>query len=125
MNSPPIIGAVLAAALLSPAAALAAPGPVAGSWTVDGKVVAFTFTLTCKFDQTGEALSGTCYDGGTNKPHPLTAGSVTGDKVAWTYQSNFLTKTFDVHFSGDLDGARMEGTIVAPGYKGVFTATRP
>jgi len=104
--------------------ASAADDPVSGSWIVHGKISGFQFTLTCRFDQKGQALGGTCYDGGTNKPHPLTRGAVSGDQVSWTYQSSYLFKTFDATYSGTLSGASIRGVATAPGHEGNFTAEK-
>jgi hypothetical protein len=117
------------AALASPVAA--ADGGVAGSWHVDGKVASFAFTLNCDFRTDGARLGGVCVDASTSDPnlktgksHPLTAGSVDGDTVGWTYQSSFLLTKFDVTFRGVRAGDRMSGSITAQGHDGAFTATR-
>jgi hypothetical protein len=117
-------GLALLAALGLAAPAPAQTDPVAGTWKMKGKVQSFGFTLTCRFTRNGESLAGTCYDGGTEKPHKLTAGSVRGDKVVWTYQSSFMGKPFDVTYSGLLKGAAMSGSVDAAGRKGAFTASR-
>jgi len=124
--SPAALTLLAASALASPASA-----QVAGSWHVAGKVAAFGFTLDCQFEPSGAKLGGVCVDASTSDPkikggraHPLTAGSVKGDAVSWTYQSSFLLTKFDVTFTGTLAGDRMSGTIDAGGRKGDFTATR-
>ena len=126
MKFPVAAAAALAASLITVTIATAATDTVAGTWAMKGKISAFAFTLTCKFDQHGETLSGTCYDGGTNKPHPLKSGSVTDGKVRWTYQSNFLTRKFDVNYIATVSGGdKMNGEVKAPGYTGVFSGERP
>jgi len=102
----------------------AAESDAAGTWRVHGQVSAFAFDLTCRFVRKDGVLSGVCYDGGTNKPHRLTRGAVSGDRVSWTYQSNYLLKTFDAAYSGTLAGDSMSGDIVVPGNHGHFTAVR-
>ncbi len=113
-------------ALASPAAA-----EVAGSWHVAGKVSAFSFTLNCDFKPEGARLGGVCVDASTNDPkintgksHTLTAGSVDGDKISWTYQSSFLLSKFNVTFSGTQTGNRMSGSITAQGRDGTFTGVK-
>ena len=110
----------------------ASAAEVAGSWRVSGKVSSFAFTLDCNFKPAGGRLGGVCVDASTNtakvqagKSHPLTAGSVHGDAVTWTYRSSFLLSKFDVTYTGKLAGDRMNGSLVAQGHQGTFTAVRP
>ncbi len=124
--SPAAFALLAAVALASPARA-----QVAGSWHVAGKVAAFGFTLNCQFEPSGAKLGGVCVDASTSDPkikggraHPLTAGSVKGDAVSWTYQSSFLLTKFDVTFTGTQTGDRMSGTLDAGGRTGAITATR-
>jgi len=113
--------------------AAAAPGSaeVSGPWHVTGKVSAFAFTLNCDFKPDGERLGGVCVDASTNDPkvaagksHVLTAGSVKGDAVTWTYQSSFLFSKFDVTFKGTQSGDKMSGEITVQGHEGTFTAVK-
>ncbi len=110
--------------LLASAPAVAAEAPATGAWAVHGKVSAFQFDLTCRFEQTGGAISGVCYDAGTNKPHPLTQGALSGDHIRWTYQSSYLLKKFDAAYSGTLAGGSIKGDITVPGHQGQFTAQK-
>ena len=119
------LAAVLAA---TPAAAQAG---AAGRWVVSGKVSGFAFTLNCRFEQAGDALTGACVDGATSdarvkggKRHDLTRGKVTGDHLSFSYQSSFMLSHFNVDYAGVLQGDRMSGTILANGAAGAFTATR-
>ena len=120
-----IAAAALITVLALPGLASATPDGAGGTWAIKGKVNVFAFTLTCKFDQAGEHLTGTCYDGGSNKAHPLTAGSAVGGHVEWTYMSTYLMHPFAVTYSGSLQDGAMKGSVAAPGYTGAFTATRP
>jgi hypothetical protein len=127
MTSSARIAIAAAFAALLTAAPVVAPAqtdPVAGTWKIKGKVQSFGFTLTCRFTRSGEALSGTCYDGGTNKPHALTAGKVSGDKVSWTYESSFMTQKFNANYSGVVKGGTISGTVEADGRKGAFSGSR-
>jgi hypothetical protein len=117
-----IAAAILA--LAAPGLARAADDPVSGAWVVHGKVDSFAFILNCAFERHGDRLGGVCLDDGTNKRHPLTSGAITGDRVTFTYQSNYLLTKFDVAFAGVLAGGRMSGSIHVPGHAGTFTATR-
>ena len=111
-------------ALAAPTLARADADPVSGPWVVHGKVDTFAFVLDCSFERHGDHLGGVCVDSGTSKRHPLTAGSVSGDRVNFTYQSNYLITKFDVGFAGMLKGGQMAGTITVPGHAGTFTAMR-
>lgn len=124
--------ALLVLALFAAAPALAADASVAGPWRVAGAVSGFKFELRCVFQQAGERLTGACTDLSTSNPkappkaapHPLTAGSAAAGRVSWTYQSRFLTRKFDVTYSGSVAGNAMSGTIQAGGGSGRFTARR-
>ena len=125
---------MVAAALMLAGLAVYVPASaaeVAGAWRVAGKVSSFAFTLNCDFKPDGARLGGVCTDASTSDPtikggksHVLTAGSVEGDKVSFTYQSSFLLSKFDVTFNGVQTGDRMSGTITVQGHDGAFTATR-
>ncbi|MDO9336386.1 MAG: hypothetical protein Q7T61_08290 [Caulobacter sp.] len=114
----------LAALLMLGSAAQAQTDPVAGAWKLKGKVQTSGFTLTCRFTRSGDTLGGTCFDGGTNKAHPLKSGRVTGDKVVWTYGSDFMGQKFDVTYSGVVKGAAISGEVDAAGRKGNFAGAR-
>ena len=111
-------------ALAAPSLARAADDPVSGAWVVYGKVGSFAFILDCAFERHGERLGGVCVDHGTDKRHPLTAGAVAGDRVSFTYQSNYLLTRFNVAFAGALKAGQMAGTFQVPGHVGTFTAAR-
>ncbi len=124
--------ALLSLVIISTLGVASASAEVSGPWHVTGKVSAFAFTLNCEFKPDGERLGGVCVDASTNDPkvsagksHVLTAGSVKGDAVSWTYQSSFLFSKFDVIFKGIQAGDRITGAISAQGQDGTFTATKP
>jgi hypothetical protein len=128
----PALSGILALAILAgTTAASAEPTPISGRWRVTGKVASFSFSLDCRFDQHGDRLTGVCVDGGTNDPkvksgrsHPLTQGSVDGNRVNWTYMSSFLITHFAVSYAGTLAGDRLTGQLNAQGHTGPFTAER-
>src|ERR1700739_4464293 len=86
-----------AAMLLSLGAAMPAfADDASGRWKVAGHVDGKDFTLDCKFQQTGQTLTGVCVDGPTGdktikggRAHPLIKGQVNGDHISWTYVSSF------------------------------------
>jgi hypothetical protein len=121
------VRAIMGAAIWSAALAGAAT-PAAAQ---DGAAGRFGFTLNCRFDEAGSALSGACVDGATSdarvkggKRHELTQGKVVGDHVTFSYDSSFMFKHFNVDYTGVLRGDKMSGTILANGQSGAFTATR-
>ena len=122
---------LVAAAVAAAAAPAAAQDGAAGRWMVSGKVSGFAFTLNCRFDAAGAALTGVCVDGATSdarvkggKRHELTRGKVSGDHVSFSYESSFMLSHFNVDYAGVLQGDRMSGSILANGATGAFTATR-
>jgi len=135
MRTPPLMrGPPWAAAALLIGLAAAAPAvadDASGRWAVIGRVDGRGFTLDCKFVQTGQTLSGACVDGPTGdktikggRSHPLTKGAVSGEKVAWTYQSSYGIITFGVDYDGVREGDHMSGDLKALGKTGPFTANR-
>jgi hypothetical protein len=125
------IGACAALALLATPGSATAQDTATGRWVISGHVTGFDFTLNCRFEQTGAVLGGVCVDGATSDPsiksgrkHVLTMGQVTGDHVAFTYQSSFLLKRFNVDYAGVRQGGHMSGQINVPGRSGPFTAER-
>jgi hypothetical protein len=112
------------AAIFTPSVSLANDDLLSGLWRVSGRVATFDFSVTCRLERHGEQLGGACLEGGSGKVHPLTGGSVDGDKVTWTHQGRFLLKTFNVVYSGVLQGGAMSGELNAAGHSGAFTAAK-
>jgi hypothetical protein len=102
----------------------AADDPVAGEWKVNGRIDGRDFVVNCHFDRHGDALSGACFDRGTDKRHPLISGAVNGDEVKWTYQSHYFLIKFNFLYDGKLDGSSMTGSLGASGHVGSFSATK-
>jgi hypothetical protein len=113
-----------AAAIFAPSVSLANDDLLSGLWRVSGRVATFDFSVTCRLERHGDQLGGACLERGNGAVHPLTAGSVTGDKVTWTHQGRFLLKTFNVVYSAVLDGGAMRGELSAAGQSGAFTAAK-
>jgi hypothetical protein len=96
-----------------------------GLWIVDGHVDGKDFTIYCTFKPDGEKLGGVCHDNEPNgKAHPLTVGSIKGDKISFTYRSNFLITRFNADFDGTISGVAMKGYAKAAGRAGTFTGRR-
>lgn len=117
--------AILAAtaAIFAPSVSLANDDLLSGLWRVSGRVATFNFNETCRLERHGDQLGGACLEG-SGKTHPLTGGSIAGDKVTWTHQGHFLLKTFNVVYSAVLSGDAMHGELSAAGHSGAFTAAK-
>lgn len=123
-----------AAAVILALTAVAAPAlaqDASGHWKVAGHVAGRDFTLDCKFQQSGAALSGVCVDGPTGdktikggREHPLIKGHVNGDQISWTYVSSYSFLKFNVDYTGVTKGERASGQLAAAGKTGTFTADR-
>ena len=112
------------AAILTPSVSLANDDLLSGLWRVSGRVSTFSFNVTCRLERHGEQLGGACLEGTNGAAHPLTGGSIEGDKVTWTHQGRFLLKTFNVVYSAVLRGDEMQGEVSAAGHGGAFTAAK-
>ena len=112
-----------AAAIFAPSVSLANDDLLSGLWRVSGRVATFDFSVTCRLERHGEQLGGACLEG-NGKVHPLTSGSVEGDKITWMHQGKFLLKTFNVVYSAVLHDGAMNGELSAAGHSGAFTAAR-
>ena len=111
------------AAILAPSVSLANDDLLSGLWRVSGRVATFDFSVTCRLERHGDQLGGSCLEG-NGKVHPLTAGSVEGDKITWMHKDKFLLRTFNVVYSGVLRGDAMRGELNAAGHSGAFTAAK-
>ena len=112
------------AAIFAPSVSLANDDLLSGLWRVSGRVATFDFSVTCRLERHGEQLGGACLEGTNGTAHPLTGGSIDGDKVTWTHQGHFLLKTFNVVYSAVLHGGAMQGELSAAGHSGAFTAAK-
>ena len=112
------------AAIFAPSVSLANDDLLSGLWRVSGRVATFDFSVTCRLERHGDQLGGACLEGREGKAHPLTGGSVAGDRVTWTHQGRFLLKTFNVVYSAVLHDGAMQGELNAAGHSGAFTAAK-
>ncbi len=121
--------AAVAALALSSVAAPVLAEDASGHWKVVGHIADKNFTLDCKFQQAGQALSGVCVDGPTGdknikggRGHPLIKGHVSGDQISWTYVSSYSFLKFNVDYTGVTKGEHASGQLAAAGKTGTFTA---
>jgi hypothetical protein len=126
-----LVGVAFGMALCAAGAADAQSVNIAGTWNVQGAIqvggTLFSAAPTCKFEQVGDRLAGTCI--GPNAAGPLT-GVVSGRAVSWTWTHR---ATDAVGNSGvtDFDGVYVDrhlirGTMTSSGVpaRGTFTQTR-
>ena len=130
-----------AAALLLAAAVPAAAQDVTGSWeiayTMQTPRGAMERTMTVQLQQDGTALTGSAEvaamgrpgggSGGVREPRvvEISNGMVAGDEVMFTVVLGGGQRSFEMTFSGRVDGDAMAGTVSNPmGADSPFTATR-
>ena len=107
--------------------AAAADGPsITGSWQVHLVIGSYDNVILCNFTEKSGALSGNC---GTDNGPVVISGTVTDNKVTWTYktfyQGNPVTPTYQGTIDSSSTPTKMTGTVDVPelGADGDFTAT--
>ena len=97
---------------------------ITGKWQVHISVSGNDSDQVCTFTQKDDALSGTCTsERGTFELN----GNITGNKVKWSYKSEYEGTPLTVKFEGALDSeSRMKGSVDVPefGASGDFSATQ-
>jgi hypothetical protein len=126
-----LVCGTLGMALFAAGAASAQSVNIAGTWAVQGSIqsgdLLMSATPTCKFEQVGDRLAGTCI--GPNAAGPL-SGVVSGDAVSWTWTHRATTavgNTGVTGFNGTyVDAHLIRGTMTSTGIaaRGSFTQTR-
>jgi hypothetical protein len=116
-----LLSAILAsAAVVSMAADNAS---LTGKWNIHQSVMGNDSDSVCTFTQKDTDLTGACTaDQGSGK----ITGKVDGNKVSWSYETEYNGSPLTVKFTGTLDSAgKIAGTISVEqfGVDGDFTAT--
>ena len=116
---------LLAFAASAAALASAADNPsVGGKWQVHSSISGYENDQVCTFVQKDDGLTGTCVsDQGTVE----ISGKIDGNKVAWSYKSEYNGSPLTVKFEGAVDPqAGIKGSVEVPefGVGGDFTATQ-
>jgi hypothetical protein len=111
--------------LVSVAASAQAAGnnTLSGKWKVHSEIAGTATDQDCTFTQKDTDLSGTC----TSEHTVNITGKIDGNKVSWSYDSEYNGTPLTVKFTGTLDlETRIVGsaTVDAFGVDGEFTATQ-
>jgi hypothetical protein len=112
-------------ALCTLALTLAADSPsVNGKWRVLSSIGGTENEMACMFSQKESAVNGNCTsDRGTIE----IAGKVDGEKVTWSYKSEYQGTALTVKYSGAMASPSViRGSVEVPefGVAGEFTANR-
>jgi len=97
---------------------------VNGKWQVHSSVAGNESDMVCMFTQKDDALSGNCT---SDQGKFEITGTVSGNKVAWSYKSEYSGTPLTVKYDGTLDSAtKMKGSVDVPEFSagGDFTATQ-
>lgn len=118
--------ALLLAALLASAAvtSMAADNAsLTGKWKIHQSVMGNESDSNCTFTQKNNDLTGSCTaDQGSGK----ITGKVDGNKVSWSYETDYNGAPLTVKFTGTVDSAgKIAGSVSVEqfGVDGDFTAT--
>jgi hypothetical protein len=97
---------------------------ISGKWQVHSSVAGTENDMVCTFTQKDDALSGNCT---SDQGKFEISGTVSGNKVAWSYKSEYQGTPLTVKFDGTVDAAmKMTGSVDVPEFSagGDFTATQ-
>lgn len=104
---------------------------VGDTWHVTGQISGNVVALNCRFLPRGSQLEGSCTDvsdsngkARAGKVYKLTQGSLSGKQIQWAYKAHIVLMSFDVVYSGVVEGNRISGIVTAAGRKGNFTAVK-
>lgn len=123
-----LLKALTLCCLLGSAAILAsaADAPsITGSWQIHIVIGSYEHIIVCNFTQKSDVLTGTC---GTDDGPAQITGTVTENKVTWSYKTMYEGSAVTPNYEGTIDASatptKMTGTIDVPelGADGNFTA---
>jgi hypothetical protein len=112
----------LLALLLAAGFAIAAEAPsLSGRWDIYTSIADHDSNMSCTFAQKDAALRGTC---NTERGIVEIGGKVDGDKVSWSYQTDYNGSPLTVKYDGTISERRIKGRVEVPEYgaSGEFTA---
>ena len=110
-------------AFLCSAMAFAAPSSVTGKWSVHRNISGNEGDSSCSFTQTDKTFTGSCK---SEDRETDVKGTVDGNKVSWTFNTDYQGTPLTVTYTGTLDDSgKITGTVDIQPYNvsGDFTAT--
>jgi hypothetical protein len=106
------------------ALAFAADAPsITGKWQVHNSISGNESDQVCTFTQKDAAISGSCT---SERGAVEVTGNVDGNKITWSYKSEYEGTPLTVHYEGVIDAAaKISGSVDVPEFsaEGEFTAT--
>ena len=102
--------------------ALAASPSVTGKWAVHRNISGNEGDSTCSFTQTDKMFTGSCK---SEDKEIAVKGTVDGNKVSWTFNTDYQGTPLTVTYTGTLDDSgKITGTVDVQPYNvsGDFTA---
>jgi len=118
----PLLITVLAFAAV--AARAADKAPLSGTWKTHSSIAGNESDGECTLTQTDSDLSGTCKT--AEGKDAKASGKVDGDKIAWSFDSDYNGTPLTIKYEGKLDAAagKIAGTVTVDpfGVGGEFTA---
>lgn len=104
---------------------------VGGTWHVTGQISGNAFALNCEFLPSGSQMEGSCTDAydpngksRVGRVIKLTQGSLSGRQIQWAYKARVVLMSFEIIYSGVVEGNRISGIVTAAGRRGNFTAVK-
>jgi hypothetical protein len=112
-------------AVCSLALTLAAdPASLTGKWKISMSIAGNDNVMTCDITQKDNAVTGAC---SSDQGNVELAGKVDGDKITWSYKSEYNGMPLTVQFAGAMTSPTLiKGSVEVPefGVDGEFTASR-
>ena len=112
-------------ALCAFALSLAADTPsLTGKWKVSASIAGNESEAVCTFSQKDSAVTGNCT---TEQGTVEISGKIDGDKVTWSYKSEYQGTPLTVKYEGAIASAKViKGSVEVPEFSvgGDFTANR-
>ena len=118
-----LVGSLLAVSAFALSTAADAPS-LSGKWKVFTSIAGNDSDMDCTFAQKDDALTGSCV---SPRGTVDIGGKVDGDKVGWSYKSEYNGMPLTVQYTGAKASATMlKGTVNVPEYGvgGDFTDNR-
>jgi hypothetical protein len=104
------------------ALALADAPSVTGKWHVHNSISGNESDQICTFMQKSAGFSGSCT---SERGTVEITGKVDGNKITWSYKSEYEGTPLTVNYEGIIDAAKISGSVNVPEFSaaGDFTAT--